>query len=674
MPKKHNFSLLQKETLWMSQLLLAFLITAMSGLVTYVISGEGVWKQWLYLVHTFAGLYLSIIIFPYIFIHFKRTLVFRRIGVFFVGLVLQILIMLLIASGVCIAFYGQQESLRWVFQGHVYLSFLVLFLMALHLWIHRVSFPKQRKKTEKDYFATIPLSLFRRTWIGLFIVTLIVCVGIFSYSHYSSLYNDEAVVKPYEKPYGKHPFRPSQTETLTGSFLDERRLSRSNKCGACHQQIVEEWQASLHGQAASDKTYEKNIKFLVKEKGIASARYCEGCHAPVALLSGQLTEGGWHGGIKNTTANIEGISCMSCHGIDKIEHLRGVASYRMNPMDNYLFADRDDVFSTMLHNFLIRLHPQEHRKEMARSVSQSPQMCATCHVQFMDKDVNGWGWIQMQDDYTGWLKSPYSGQSEQNFAHKDIVRCQDCHMPLVKGQDPSSDKNGYIRSHRYPGSNTAIPWLNGDKKQFEITKKFLQSNKVRVDIEEPNRDEAIRSKTFVNSEILKGTETPYYYYMGEEVSLNVIVSNIAVGHDFPGGSIDINQVWVSLRVTDAQNKVIYESGKVDKNQIVDAKAQFYRSLLIDRKGNTVWKHDLFNMTGRSYKKVIKSGGSDVIRYTFKIPYWVKGPLSVSAIVRYRKFNQHYAEWALDHKGIELPIIDMARDTLSIPIRYYREKE
>lgn len=39
---------------------------------------------------------------------------------------------------------------------------------------------------------------------------------------------------------------------------------------------------------------------------------------------------------------------------------------------------------------------------------------------------------------------------------------------------------------------------------------------------------------------------------------------------------------------------------------------------------------------------------------------------MSAVVRYRK---KYAEWALEHQGIVLPVVDMARNALIIPIRY-----
>ena len=159
-----------------------------------------------------------------------------------------------------------------------------------------------------------------------------------------------------------------------------------------------------------------------------------------------------------------------------------------------------------------------------------------------------------------------------------------------------------------------------------------------------------------------------YFYLGEAVDLTTIVTNVGVGHDFPGGTTDINEAWVHLRVVDAQNDVVFESGGLTEHNDVDPKAHFYRTLAVDRHGKHVWRHDLFNMVGDSYRKVIPAGASDVVTYSFKIPAWVKSPLAVSATVRYRKFNNRYARWALARPDAKLPIVDVARADMQLPVR------
>ena len=74
------------------------------------------------------------------------------------------------------------------------------------------------------------------------------------------------------------------------------------------------------------------------------------------------------------------------------------------------------------------------------------------------------------------------------------------------------------------------------------------------------------------------------------------------------------------------------------------------------------------MVGDSYKKTIPSGQSDIVQYQFKILSWVKSPIIINASLKYRKFNQKYAEWVFKKPGISLPIVSMANKTISVPIK------
>lgn len=127
-------------------------------------------------------------------------------------------------------------------------------------------------------------------------------------------------------------------------------------------------------------------------------------------------------------------------------------------------------------------------------------------------------------------------------------------------------------------------------------------------------------------------------------------------------------------MTDAQGRTVYHSGALDDQRFVDPDAYFYRSIPIDRQGQHVWRHDLFNMVGESFKRVIKAGEIDIVRYTFTVPSWVQPPLTVTATLQYRKFNQQYAVWALKDLYTDVPVVDVAWDTLNIPVRIRQEVE
>lgn len=661
-------SLLDKERASLRGVFTVIVAATLTGFVTYLWPVHAVWTQWTAVLHTVLGVAMTLWLVPYTWQHVRRTVGLRRPVMILKGTLTVFGAVALAGTGVHIAVVGQREALRWIYDYHVIAAVAVVGVLALHIALQRVPLKTTQGRVSRGYQTLQPrtgLSAAVGVGVSAGLIAILTAVTLAVPSSYSN----QPLAAPYVYNYGEHPFRPSQTETDgVTHFVDERQIGGSDDCAVCHAEITKQWRASIHGRAASDQAYVTNVSLLATKKGIEATRYCEGCHAPVALLTGQLSKGGIHGGIKDSVANREGVSCMACHGISQIVHLKGVASYRFTPQKDYLFADREGVFFDTLRHFLIKINPRQHRADMARDLLAKPEHCATCHAQFMDVELNNWGWVKMQDEYSAWLAGPFSGQSAQTFSHQTVMRCQDCHFPLVLGEDPSADAAGQLRSHRSPGANTAIPYITGDRQQLIETQAFLQANRMTVSIEKPVRRDAKQDQKLVRGSLRADVETPAYYYLGETANLRITVANTLVGHDFPGGTIDINEAWLHFRVTDAQGFPVFESGALNENLDVDAEAHFYRALAIDRTGNHVWKHDLFNMIGERDRNVIPAGKSDIVEYAFVVPTWAKGPLSVTAVLRYRKFNAQYAKWALQDPNVELPIVDVARDAIQLPLR------
>ncbi len=666
--------LLHKEQ-FLAPVTFAILVTsAITGLVIYIADQHTIWLQWTILTHLLTGIGLSPLMLLYLKVHFQRTIGFRRTSVLLSGLLSVAILIGFSASGWDLLLHGQRQNKQWVYQLHVICSSLFVAIVIAHIILHVVSLPKKRRNVMQLHFSSLSkLGLTSILCILGSFPVLIIALSLV-YSHSTTPYSQEPAVRDYEYAYGEHRFRPSQTETSNGAFIDKRQIATSGRCLSCHEDITKQWLSSVHQQAASDPTYVTNITLLADKKGISATRYCEGCHAPVALLSGELSPGGDHGGIEGSIANIEGVSCMSCHGISSLPHLKGVASYEFTPAQDYLFANSDHPLLLRLHDLLVRVKPDQHKQDVGRPLLQDPKICAACHTQFMDKEMNGWGWIKMQDEYSAWLASPFSKQEGHNFSDSTVSRCQNCHMPLIASNDPSANDEGKVRSHHFPGANTFLLLLRGDHQQFEAVEDFLQSNKMRVSIEKPKRKDAIQTLHALDETLRDFEEAPFFYYLGEQANLNIVVSNRGVGHDFPGGTIDINEAWVDILVMDTQGDQVYRSGFINNDNHVDPNAYFYRSLPVDRSGNLVWKHDLFNMVGESFRRTIKAGASDVVDVNFTVPAWVKSPLTVTATLKYRKLNERYARWALKDQYIKIPVIDLAWDSLSIPIKHRKEVE
>lgn len=664
MMSSNNRKPLEIERTRLSHLVALLTTAAVTGLMTWLIPGMAAWEQAGFLLHTVIGLALCLVLLPYAWIHFVRTLGLRRPALAITGLLALTVAVALSASGAWIAVSGQRETERLVLVVHIWTGLLVFATLLIHLLLHWWLLPKQRR-VRHEAFPSITNHALRVSGHYFLASLALLLLATFLVNIFPSPFQDEPRIASYTYVYGENPFAPALTQTASGGFLDPTRIADSENCAQCHQDIAKQWRSSMHALAGSDKAYQKNISRLAEMRGIEAIRYCDGCHTPAALVGGELAEGGslqskWH--------MEEGIGCRSCHSIDEALHTRGNGSYRINPVDSYILAGQENRIARWLHDTSIKLNPDSHRTDVNRSLLDEARFCATCHVQFMDKSMNNWEWVKMQDEYLAWLNSPYSGHSDKPFATNEPVNCQDCHMPLVSANDPSANAEGQVRSHHFAAANMTIPAINGDMEQVERSRAFLQADRVRLSIVRPDRAVAQTSAYSASADALAEQERPAYFYIGETASIQVVVHNLGVGHNFPGGTTDINEAWIEFHVTDATDRTVFVSGAIDEQGHVDRNAYFYRSLPVNKHGQHVWNHELFNMIGDSYTNVIAAGAADLTSYELQIPGWVKSPLTVQATLRYRKFNQRYAEWGLDIPGINLPIADVAFDSLSLPIR------
>ena len=106
---------------------------------------------------------------------------------------------------------------------------------------------------------------------------------------------------------------------------------------------------------------------------------------------------------------------------------------------------------------------------------------------------------------------------------------------------------------------------------------------------------------------------------GEQVDVQVIVTNNKTGHGFPTGPLDIIRSWVELTVTDQDGKVVYEVGKPDEQGMMDDDTMIFKAEGIDRYGNDIDVHNLWEMVGARFKRALFPGTSDTETYSFACP-------------------------------------------------------
>ncbi len=358
----------------------------------------------------------------------------------------------------------------------------------------------------------------------------------------------------------------------------------------------------------------------------------------------------------------------------------------MAPPQRYLFEESANPVLTLASKFLIRSYPEQHVKAYSRDLQKTPEFCGACHKQFIDKEINRVGWVQLQNQYDNWRKSHWFKGSKDNPQVADPTRtitCRECHMRLSPSDDPAagdaqdynrSVADGRHRSHRFIGANQWLPVLHqlpGGEEQVRMTEAWL-----RGETEIPEIADKWAQGPAVPIELM----VPEKIKAGEELTVRAITSSNKVGHDFPTGPLDIIQCWVELQVTDQAGKLVYESGKVDDKGFIQEGSFIFKAEGVDKAGNLIDRHNLWDMVGARFRRSLFPGFSDTAEYKFacpsaslmrtsplppereykfQLPEGAAGELLVKAKLRYRKVDQTLLNFLYADGKMTAPITDIS---------------
>lgn len=624
------------RTPWLAAALGLFLFESLSGAVLPAHAGARVWVGYGLIVHVAAGLLLIFAMGAYARSHWRqaRNSTLRlavRVGLAALAVVAASCASGLWASGAALLAERVPDAARYL---HSWTSWAAVVLLGLHLAGAARKLYRQRETSGAGALAARTAGVFAAA-CGL--------VAVLVFSHKPPVYKD-GLPPGYRLPLGPNPFAPSNAVVTTGAPLDVRRLSGSEGCGRCHQDIYKEWKESAHHWSSTDPFYRGVEGLMVKEVGRESSRYCASCHDPVALLSGQVDPSA----PLPAVASDEGDSCVVCHSVKGLENgVAGNGNYVLSPPQGYLFDPAAQGLRGRVDDFLVRAWPEPHRLDFSAPVQSQPELCGACHKQNIDKRVNGFGWVQLQNQYDDWRKGHYNvdGHPEKSLA------CKDCHMRLSGLSDPAPGVGGKHRSHRFIAANQAIPGMRGFTEQARLTEEWLQG---RTEVPE------IKARWAEGAAVPVRVEAPASAAPGGTLSWQVVITSNKVGHNFPTGPLDLVETWLDVAVRDARGREVFRSGALDAGGAVDQKAFFLRALGVDEKGAPVFRHDLWRMVGQKSKRAIFAGYSDAAPYTARLPKDCAGPLTVTAVLRYRKVNQKFADIILGKGHPPLPITDLSR--------------
>ena len=464
------------------------------------------------------------------------------------------------------------------------------------------------------------------------------------------------VAPAYDFHYGaKNPFIPGNIHPQGEGFLQPGAFPSAEYCGTCHQEAYSQWRQALHSNSFRTPFYRTSVNILIRDqtRGIAFARHCDSCHNPIGVLAGALTE---DSKVDRSDMDSDGLTCMTCHSVLKIDSTNGNAGVEMGVPSVIVDENGNRIPGQVPFSEILR-HPERHSKAVMHDFLHTPEFCAACHKANLPATLNDYKFIRAFTAYDEWQQSKFSQRNPLTFYTADFTPCQGCHMK----RNPVSlkeygAKNGTFASHRWLAGNTAVPFYYGFEPQLEKTIEFLRAgNYLNVDIF------ALR-KQGDDRLIAPLGRAAYSLAPNDVVEAYVVIQNKNIGHSLIPEVRDLYEAWTEFTVRDSGGKEIYHSGFLQPDGSLDPRAHSFTNRPVTDEGEFVDNHKVWTIHSVAYDNSVQAGRSVLVRYQFRLPGDIRGPVTVTAKVNYRHLRQSYLNniFGKDHPAY--PVVEIASRT------------
>ncbi len=389
---------------------------------------------------------------------------------------------------------------------------------------------------------------------------------------------------------------------------DVEDFESENKCRMCHALAYTQWEGTMHYYAYVDPFYQAKANVASHETDGMLDEFCARCHTPIGVVSGEIPPAD---GSEMSDISKKGVHCDFCHVISGSTGV-GNAPFVVTP-------------GKMKWGPIEESRPAQHDAEYMELYTQA-EYCGMCHL--VVHPENG---LVVDDTYTVWKNSQYA---------KDNITCQDCHMTegitefkANPGRAAStSPRRDHISTHAIVGANAFIPKILGEDRIAKMAVDRLQ-NAATMELVVPQTAGA-----------------------GEEINIDVSITNTGAGHNLPTGVSEIREMWIETVVTDKEGIVIYSAGTLDTSRSIDSAKVIYNTVLGDSEGNPT---ENFWMADRILEdKRIGPKKTVTEQHTFVVPEDAAHPLKVDTWLNYRSASQELIDYLFDAGTYEVPVVRM----------------
>ncbi len=422
----------------------------------------------------------------------------------------------------------------------------------------------------------------------------------------------------------------------------------ASQCASCHPRQFREWSVSQHAYAQLSPVYmamQTTINLLTSG---TNGDFCLRCHTPVGT---QIKEPLALANLDRNPASREGITCITCH---RVAEQYGKISGRLSLEEGDIVAAvKGPIGSDELNRVLddkktyrnLSTDRDNNRGKKVHAQIEpffalsDADFCGTCH------DVNLVNGFRLEEALSDYRTSP---------ASKEGTSCQDCHMGKVQGLDSGyhelpAAKIGKANTNKrratnhyfagpdhsiiHPGifphllkqprnlrSKTLRDWLKfdltagwGDKKAEKKlgedyaypnvwkTKSHRKAARSLVVEQCELLDWAYQQRIEVLSQALVFGESTAHV-KNNKIKLRLPVINQTKGHNIPTGFDAERLVFIDIKVDDAQDQRVFESGGRDPNgDILDLHSSYVTS------GQLPLDKQLFNLQSKFLTRLARGG-------------------------------------------------------------------
>jgi Flp pilus assembly protein TadD len=468
----------------------------------------------------------------------------------------------------------------------------------------------------------------------------------------------DKVRESYNFRFGKdNLFIPGTMKVEGDDFVQPGAFPNAAYCAHCHQEAYSQWRQALHSNAFRTPFYRASVNILINTKGIEFARHCDSCHNPIAVMAGGLTEDSK----VDRKMDQDGLTCSTCHSIQKLQSIKGNGGFVMGIPSVMVDEKGNRIPGEVPYDEILK-NTDRHSQAVMQSFYRTPEFCGACHKANLPAPLNDYKFIRAFTAYDEWQNSKFSKRNPLTFYSGDFTTCQNCHMKRAANLLPDyGAKNGTFASHRWLAGNTAVPFYYGFDEQLEKTIAFLRAgNFLNVDI-------VALKKAGDEKLIAPLGSVPFSLEPNNTVEALVVIQNKNIGHSLIPEVRDLYEAWMEFDVQDGAGKDIYHSGFLKPDGSLDPRAHSFTNRPVNLQGEFVDNHKVWTIHSVAYDNSVQAGRSVLVRYQFRLPADIKGPVKVTARVNYRHFRQSYLNNVFGPDHPAYPVVEIASRTRTLNI-------